>query len=73
MGDGIICGIAGIDAEGNAVTPYVNYLDSRTADDVEGLKALKLDIWAAETGNAEPNVMFPGHVCPLVHEAYSGL
>lgn len=59
MGDGIICGIAGIDAEGNAVTPYVNYLDSRTADDVEALKALKLDIWAAETGNAEPNVMFP--------------
>ncbi|WP_256378950.1 FGGY family carbohydrate kinase [Megasphaera sp. NM10] len=35
MGDGIICGIAGIDADGNAITPYVNYLDSRTADDVE--------------------------------------
>lgn len=59
MGDGIICGIAGIDAEGNAVTPYINYLDSRTADDVEALKQLKLDIWAEETGNAEPNVMFP--------------
>ena len=57
MGDGIICGIAGIDAEGNAVTPYVNYLDSRTADDVEGLKALKLDIWAAETGNDEAAIL----------------
>lgn len=59
MGDGIICGIAGIDADGKAITPFVNYLDSRTADDVEALKAQKLDIWAKETGNAEPNVMFP--------------
>ena len=59
MGDGIICGIAGIDGDGKAVTPYVNYLDSRTAADVEALKARGLDIWAKETGNAEPNVMFP--------------
>lgn len=59
MGDGIICGIAGIDAAGNPVTPYVNYLDSRTADDVERLKAQGLRIWAEETGNAEPSVMFP--------------
>ena len=59
MGDGIICGIAGIDADGNASTPYVNYLDSRTADDVEALKAQKLAIWGKETGNAEPNIMFP--------------
>ena len=59
MGDGIICGIAGIDADGNAITPYVNYLDSRTADDVEALKAKKLAIWGEETGNAEPNIMFP--------------
>lgn len=55
----IICGIAGIDADGNAITPYVNYLDSRTADDVEALKAQKLAIWGKETGNAEPNIMFP--------------
>ena len=59
MGDGIICGIAGIDAEGNAVTPYINYLDSRTAEDVQQIKAWNLKIWAQETGNAEPNVMFP--------------
>ena len=59
MGDGIICGIAGIDADGEALTPYVNYLDSRTADDVEELKKQNLDIWARETGNAEPNIMFP--------------
>lgn len=27
MGDGIICGICGVNAEGDAVTPYINYLD----------------------------------------------
>lgn len=59
MGDGIICGIAGIDADGHAVTPYINYLDSRTAEDVQKIKAWNLKIWANETGNAEPNVMFP--------------
>lgn len=59
MGDGIICGIAGIDEDGKAITPYVNYLDSRTRDDVEALKAKNLDIWGRETGNAEPNMMFP--------------
>lgn len=59
MGDGIICGIACIDKDGNALTPYINYLDSRTAADVEALKQQNLPIWAAETGNAEPNVMFP--------------
>ena len=32
MGDGIICGIAGVDEEGNAITPYINYLDSRTQE-----------------------------------------
>jgi xylulokinase len=59
MGDGIICGIAGVDENGNAVTPFINYLDSRTAADVEMLKSRNLKIWAEETGNAEPNCMFP--------------
>lgn len=59
MGDGIICGIACIDKDGHALTPYINYLDSRTAEDVSQLKEQHLDIWARETGNAEPNVMFP--------------
>jgi len=42
MGDGIICGIAGIDEDGNAVTPFINYLDSRTMEDVEELKKRNL-------------------------------
>jgi len=59
MGDGIICGIVGIDESGKAITPYINYLDSRTQSDVETLKKLDLDIWGKETGNAEPSCMFP--------------
>ena len=58
-GDGIICGIVGIDENGKAITPYINYLDSRTQEDVENLTAKNYDIWARETGNAIPNIMFP--------------
>ncbi len=58
-GDGIICGIVGIDENGKAITPYINYLDSRTQEDVEKLTAENYDIWARETGNAIPNIMFP--------------
>ena len=59
MGDGIICGICGVDAQGNAITPYINYLDSRTKEDAEAINALGLSIWQKETGNAEANCMFP--------------
>ena len=59
MGDGIICGIVGIDENGKAITPYINYLDSRTQKDAATLKELDLPIWGKETGNAEPLCMFP--------------
>lgn len=59
FGDGIICGIVGVDAEGQAITQYINYLDSRTQADVEALTAEGHTIWAEETGNPVPNVMFP--------------
>ena len=59
MGDGIICGIAGVNDEGIAITPYINYLDSRTQKDADDLSALNLDIWARETGNPEPLCLFP--------------
>ena len=59
MGDGIICGIVGIDREGRAITPYINYLDSRTTEDVEALNARGLEIWGRETGNPEASPMFP--------------
>lgn len=59
FGDGIICGIVGVDAEGQAITPYINYLDARTVKDVEELTAKGYTIWAEETGNPVPNIMFP--------------
>lgn len=59
MGDGIICGIAGVDADGNAITPYINYLDSRTEEDVRYINQMDLDLWGRETGNAEASCMFP--------------
>lgn len=59
FGDGIICGIVGVDENFHAVTPYINYLDSRTKEDVESLAAKNLKIWAEETGNPQPNCMFP--------------
>lgn len=59
MGDGIICGIVGINAQGKAITPYINYLDSRTMDDVEAINATENPIWAKETGNAQASPMFP--------------
>ena len=59
MGDGIICGIAGIDENGIAITPYINYLDSRTQDDADFLTSKDLSIWSEETGNPEPLCLFP--------------
>ena len=59
MGDGVICGIAGVNAEGKAITPYINYLDSRTQDDVEYINKKDLSIWGKETGNPVASCMFP--------------
>lgn len=59
MGDGIICGIVGVNESGKAITPYINYLDSRTTDDVEALNAKGLTIWGRETGNPVASPMFP--------------
>lgn len=59
MGDGIICGITGVDSEGNAVTPFINYLDSRTQEDADRINSMGLDIWGEETGNADASCMFP--------------
>lgn len=84
MGDGVICGIAGVDEDGNAITPYVNYLDSRTKDDEDLINSWGLDIWGKETGNPEAKCMFPalfarwflqnqdqwnGKICKFVHDA----
>ena len=59
FGDVIICGIVGVDKDCHAITPYINYLDSRTKEDVEELASHHYEIWAKETGNPQPNCMFP--------------
>ena len=59
FGDGVIEGIAGVDENCKAITPYIYYLDSRTKEDAESLASRKLEIWARETGNPEPKCMFP--------------
>ena len=59
MGDGIICGITGVDEKGDSVTPNINYLDSRTQEDADRLNAMNLDVWGEETGNADASCMFP--------------
>jgi xylulokinase len=72
MGDGIICGIVGINAAGRAITPYINYLDSRTKNDAEQLKELGLSVWREETGNAEPLCMFPAMHARWLLKHHSG-
>lgn len=62
FGDGIICGIVGVNEKGEAITPYINYLDSRCQEDVDYLSSKNLKIWAEETGNAVPNCMFPAMI-----------
>ncbi len=59
FGDGIICGITCIDDDGNAISPYINYLDSRTQPDADRINSMGLDIWGEETGNADASCMFP--------------
>ena len=44
-GDGIICGIVGVDADGKAITPYIPYLDSRGAEDAKNLNETLEPIW----------------------------
>jgi xylulokinase len=51
-GDGIICGIVGVDNEGKAITPYIPYLDSRAANDAKWIRENLEPIWITESGNS---------------------
>ncbi|MDO5718444.1 MAG: FGGY family carbohydrate kinase [Tissierellia bacterium] len=50
-GDGIIMGVVGVDEDGNAITPYIPYLDSRASEEAEYVKTLD-PIWIEESGNS---------------------
>ena len=58
-GDGVICGIVGVDKDLNPITPYINYLDSRTKEDAKWLNENVEDIWASESGNAYVDSFYP--------------
>ena len=59
FGDGIICGITGVDQNGDSITPFINYLDSRTQPEADRINSMDLDIWGEQTGNADASCMFP--------------
>ena len=59
MGDGIICGITLVDDEADSISPYVNYLDSRTQEYADRINAERFSIWGEETGNPDASCMFP--------------
>jgi xylulokinase len=58
-GDGIICGIVGVDKEGKAITPYIPYLDSRGAEDAKWINENLEPLWIKESGNSTVAPFFP--------------
>ena len=43
----------------NPITPYINYLDSRTKEDAKWLNENVEDIWASESGTADVDSFYP--------------
>ncbi len=58
-GDGIICGVVGVDSDGVAITPYIPYLDSRGAADAKWINEELEPIWATESGNGSVAAFYP--------------
>ena len=58
-GDGIICGVVGVDSDGRAITPYLPYLDSRGADDAKQLNDNLEPIWIERSGNSKIEAFYP--------------
>lgn len=50
--DGQMAGVLGIDEDGNAVTPYDSWLDTRCAPQIKHMRAVALREVTARTGNA---------------------
>ena len=58
-GDGIICGVVGVDQNGEAITPYIPYLDNRGKEDAEWINEHCEPYWLKESGNCEVRAFFP--------------
>lgn len=58
-GDGIICGIVGVDEDGKAITPYIPYLDIRGAEDAQWINENLEPLWIEESGNSTVDPYMP--------------
>lgn len=58
-GDGIICGIVGVNQDGEAITPYIPYLDSRASEDAKWVNENLEPLWIEESGNASAAPFYP--------------
>ncbi len=58
-GDGIICGVVGVDEDGNAITPFIPYLDSRAEKEAQWVKENCEPIWVEESGNSVVEALQP--------------
>lgn len=58
-GDGIICGVVGVDEDGDAITPFIPYLDSRAEEEAAWIKENLEPIWIEESGNSVVEALQP--------------
>lgn len=58
-GDGIICGVVGVDENLNAITPFIPYLDSRAEAEAQWIRESFEPIWIKESGNATVEALQP--------------
>ncbi len=58
-GDGIICGVVGVDEDGKAITPYIPYLDIRGAEDAQWINENLEPLWIEESGNSTVDPYMP--------------
>ncbi|HHU31472.1 MAG TPA: carbohydrate kinase [Clostridia bacterium] len=58
-GDGIICGVVGVDKDGEAITPFIPYLDSRAEEEAGYIRNNLEPVWIEESGNPMVEALQP--------------
>lgn len=69
---GIICGIVGIDDNWKPVTPFVPYLDSRSAGEAAWVRENVEPVWIDESGNAIVDEFMPPMILRWFLNQYDG-
>ena len=69
---GIICGIVGIDDDWKPVTPFVPYLDSRSAGEAAWVRENVEPVWIEESGNAIVDEFMPPMILRWFLNQYGG-